>query len=221
MQVRYLGHAAVVLTAGGGETLLIDPYEPGGFDGRMAYGPIPLEPDAVVCTHQHADHSSLESVPGTPFVIDEDGEFGPFSVHRHAFAHDEYEGRRFGGQVDVLEIRVDGYSLVHGADIGESPGAELPDGLKRADVAFVPVGGLYTVGAAQAWEWCRRLTPRLICPIHYATARCRLPLGSLESFLAHVPSYSMAAPTDVPHRVELPEGLPSFDTRVTVIEPEC
>jgi L-ascorbate metabolism protein UlaG (beta-lactamase superfamily) len=195
MRVELLGHACVTLTTESGQQLLIDPYEPGGFDGQMRYPPIEASPDFVATTHDHADHAATDAVPGEPEVLDEarDVEAGPFRVRRFEFDHDEYDGRRFGGSVDVLLVEADGQRIVHGADIGQSPPPSVDPVLRRSDLFLVPVGGLYTIGAGQAVEWCARLAPRRVMPIHFKTEQCDLPIDGPETFLHLIASHPMNA----------------------------
>jgi len=190
MRIDYRGHACVKLTSRTGEELLLDPFEPEGFDGRMRYGPIEDRPDYVATTHDHADHAAVGSVPGCPEILPSDPEVnaGAFRIRRVEFDHDEYDGRRFGGSVDVLVIEVDEKTVVHGADIGQSPPPSIDPILRHPDIFLVPVGGLYTIGAGQAVEWCVRLAPGCVVPIHYKTDRCDLPIDGPETFLQFVAS---------------------------------
>lgn len=219
MEARFLGHAAVLLTSEDGTTLLIDPYNPGGFGGRMNYRPIPYRADAVVCSHDHLDHCAVNHLGNSPHLINEDDEgYGPFEVIRHAAFHDEYGGRRRGGVVDVLEIRVDGLKLVHLADVGHSPSAALVEPLRGADVLFVPVGGFFTIGAAQAHEWKRRLAPRRCVPVHYRTERCTLTLRPRQVFEAYAGCGGASEPDSC---VEVRSRMISFDNSVVLLNPEC
>lgn len=174
MELEYLGHAAFAVFHADG-TLVIDPYESGQFDGQMAYRPIDVEAQWVVCTHEHADHNAVHALPGAPDRVEQGGA-GPFTVERWPLAHDEYGGRRRGGMVDAVRITAGGCSLVHLSDVGESPCAELIEAWREPDVLLVPVGGYFTIGACQAWEWAARLRPRVVVPIHFRTAACSLPL---------------------------------------------
>ncbi len=221
MEARFLGHAAVLLMADDGTSLLIDPYNPGGFSGRMAYAPIPYQPDAVVCSHDHLDHCAVGDLANRPQVIDGEGAFGPFSVRRHQAYHDEYAGRRRGGAVDILDISVDGLRLVHLSDVGESPRAELVAALRGPDVLFVPVGGFFTIGAAQAFEWSRRLAPARVVPVHYKTARCALSVRPRANFEAYVESPGQAPGEGEPSCVELKSRMISFDHSAVLLQPEC
>jgi len=185
MELRLLGHAACVLTTSARESLVIDPYESGGFGGAMAYAPIEHVCDWVVCSHQHLDHCATHLLPGDPVVIDGEGTFGAFQIRRHTTAHDEYDGRRRGGSVDILEIVADGARVVHLSDVGQSPTSALVDALREPDVLIVPVGGFFTIGAAQAHEWSERLAPRWVVPCHYATPSCSLPIREVDIFTAY------------------------------------
>lgn len=185
VRLRFYGHAAVGIFVEDGPALLIDPYEPGGFGGLMAYAPITDRFDWVSCSHDHADHCAVDGLIGAPRRVAQ-GTFGPFEIRRHQVAHDEYEGRRRGGFVDLLEIRVCGLTLLHGADVGQSPTPQLIEALRRPDLWLVPVGGFFTIGAAQAAEWARRLDPRVVIPIHDKRPECGLALREAALFADYI-----------------------------------
>lgn len=185
MRITYYGHACCALTSASGASLLIDPYEPGGFSGVMRYREIRRNFIAGVATHDHLDHHGFEFVtPVPPIVID--GEVGPFVIRRLTLDHDEFGGRTRGGRSDALMIEVDEWVIVHLGDVGQSP-PDLP--ITSCDVALVPIGGNFTIGAFQAWEWICRLGPRCAVPVHYATRDCDLPIRGLETFLALAREY--------------------------------
>lgn len=216
MQIRFLGHACLLLTAADRITLLIDPYNPGGFGGKMAHSPIPYRANFVVCSHDHADHCAIEDLPTPhPHLITE-GPAGPFHITRIHAAHDEYGGRRRGGTVDIIRIAVDNLNIVHLSDIGHTPTAALLDAIGPVDVLLVPIGGFFTIGAAQAREWCLRTGARLILPIHYRNTRCTLPLLPLEIFLAQGFSYRMHPD----FMIAIDPDLLSFEQQVVVLEPQ-
>lgn len=221
MQIRFFGHAAVLLRAADGTTLLVDPYEPGGFGGRMGYAPITVRADAVVASHQHRDHAAVASLPNRPVNLDAQGRrarFGPFHVSRHRADHDEYGGRRRGGQVDILQVQVDGLRVVHLSDVGHSPRPAQVRALRHPDVLLVPVGGFYTIGAAQAHEWARRLAPRWLIPIHFKTPRCQLALLPEQPFLSY-PTAGLYFSED--SLIEVDSAMIRFRQSVVVLPPEC
>ena len=214
MELHFYGHAAVGLHAEDGSRLIVDPYRSGGLGGAMRYRPIETAYDWGVASHDHDDHAGFDQLPEPPQVVD-CGEYGPFRIDRFPFAHDEYDGQRFGGLVDILRIECDGVTVVHGSDVGQSPAGPLPDALRRPDVALLPTGGFYTLGPAQAWEWAERLGPDIVIPTHYATERCDLPLQPVDHLLARARRVVQIADGCV----ELSAGLPRFsDSSVVVIE---
>jgi L-ascorbate metabolism protein UlaG (beta-lactamase superfamily) len=172
LELVFYGHAAASLECGG-DRLVVDPYASGGFGGLIAYPPITGSFGAVVCSHAHADHAAVAELEGSPELIGE-GRWRGFTVGRHQLDHDEYGGRRRGGQVDALILEVGGWRVVHLSDVGHAPRAGDVEALRGADLLLLPVGGFYTIGAAQAWGWARRLAPARVAPIHAATPACRL-----------------------------------------------
>lgn len=181
MELEYLGHAAFAVYHARG-TLVIDPYESGQFDGRLAYRPIDVAAQWVVCSHEHADHNAVHAVPGAPVRLPEEPQATraqttcPFEISRWPLDHDEYGGRRRGGSVDALRVSDGEHTIVHLSDVGQAPCAELIAAWRQPDVLLVPVGGYFTIGAAQAWEWVARFRPKAVVAIHYRTAACTLPM---------------------------------------------
>lgn len=208
MRIHFFGHAACAITASSGASLLIDPYLPGAFDGRFKYPRIVGDFVATTCTHDHIDHNATHLIDAPRIDA---GEVGPFAISRFALSHDEFGGTKRGGSSDSLIVRVDGMSVVHLGDCGQSPEGHTP--LHHCDVLLVPVGGYFTIGAFQAVEWWKRLQPRVCIPIHYRTPQCDLPIRGLETFLALVREYNRANASYID--VEVDSQLP----RVVVLEP--
>ncbi len=218
MSLELLGHAALIIESRDGSRLLIDPYESGGFGGKMAYAPITRRIDFVACTHDHLDHCAWHMLEGDPEVLDDSPHqmAGPFDVRRHTLEHDEYGGRRFGGEVDALRVEVDGVVYLHLSDVGHSPGIEDIEALRGVDVLCVPVGGFYTIGATQAMEWCERLGARVVVPMHYRTPDCGLPIDGVEYFLAQVRHVYRVERVD-DHLIRVDD----YKTRVVVLPMTC
>ncbi|MEM1349340.1 MAG: MBL fold metallo-hydrolase, partial [Myxococcota bacterium] len=122
-----------------------------------------------------------------------------------------------GGSVDMLEVRADALSVVHASDVGQSPPAQLIERLEGPDVLLVPCGGFYTIGAAQAWEWVRRLRPKVIVPIHYKTRWCHLPLRDETVFRGYASAIGrIDARSEV---VEMPDLFGALDLDHTSTAP--
>jgi L-ascorbate metabolism protein UlaG (beta-lactamase superfamily) len=53
-----------------------------------------------------------------------------------------------------------------------------------ADYLLIPVGGYYTIDAAQATEICLAAKPKCIIPMHYRTANSGYPeIATVDEFL--------------------------------------
>ena len=184
MQVDFLAHAAFLFTSAAGTRVMTDPYEAGGFSGRVGYAPIDERPDLIVITHDHLDHSHTATIPGPFEVIRHQGSFEDISVRSVSAFHDEFEGKKFGGSIDMKIFTIDGVKICHCGDLGE----RLLDPAKRTeigpvDILIIPTGGFYTLGPEGALEVSRRLAPRVVIPCHYKTASCGFDIAPLDPFL--------------------------------------
>jgi L-ascorbate metabolism protein UlaG (beta-lactamase superfamily) len=66
MKIKWLGHAAFLITSDAGIKIITDPYEtnPG-----LKYGPINETADIVTVSHEHGDHNNAAAVKGNPQVV--------------------------------------------------------------------------------------------------------------------------------------------------------
>lgn len=185
MRIDFLGHACFLLTDARGVRVLLDPYESGGFSGRVGYAPVEEGSDVVVLTHDHPDHSHTATLPGEFEVLRHAGEARGIRVREVPVAHDMFGGRRFGGMVDMKIIEIDGLTVAHCGDIGELLDDERVARIGPLDVLIVPTGGFYTLGPDGAAALTRRLAPRLVLPCHYKTDRCGFDIAPVDPFLSH------------------------------------
>lgn len=159
-------------------TIIVDPFD------RAATG---LEPprskaDAVLYTHRHVDHASPYKAD---FVIEGPGEYEVKGVHFYGFAvpHDDAGGKRLGFSAAYL-IEADDLRVLHLGDFGaKNLSNEQVEELGDVDILLVPVGGGYTLGAADAERVVRVIEPRVVIPMHYAVPRLKIKLEGAEKFL--------------------------------------
>jgi L-ascorbate metabolism protein UlaG (beta-lactamase superfamily) len=185
MRLDFLGHAAFLLESASGLRVLIDPYESGGFGGRVGYRPITEVVDVVVITHDHLDHSHTATLPGPFTVIRHAGELRGMRVRSVQAFHDAVGGARFGGTVDMKVIELDGLRVCHAGDLGQDLTPSHLDALGEIDVFIPPVGGFYTLDADGAARATRALAPSVVVPCHYKTPACGFDIAALEPFLEH------------------------------------
>lgn len=183
MIIKYTGHACFkILDEATGYSLVFDPYRDGSVPG---FGRIVEVASEVICSHEHDDHAGIEHVKAEP--RDE----SPFRVDCIDTFHDPEKGRLRGkNRISVVTNRTTGEKLVHYGDIGEKLDDLLTEEnmalLKDADIALVPVGGVYTYDKYEALRLIDRTTPKLMIPMHFRSevAGFGLPnIDSIENFI--------------------------------------
>lgn len=172
MKLTWNGHACFTFDTDMG-TVVFDPYEPDYVPGLH----LPeLAGDTVLCSHDHNDHCWPQGVlntrrlPGyTVTVVD--------SFHDDA-------GGSLRGANRIHIIDADGFRLAHLGDLGHVLTPEQVEAMGRIDLLLVPMGGYYTIDAAQAKAVCEQLRPRIIVPMHYRKGEMGFDLiAEPETFL--------------------------------------
>ena len=98
--------------------------------------------------------------------------------------HDDQQGALRGE--DTIHILDDGQCRVaHLGDLGCEPTPEQREELKGLTALLIPVGGYYTIDAAQASALADELAPAVVIPMHYRGAGFGYDvIGPLENFTA-------------------------------------
>ena len=183
MLIRYTGHACFkVRDNTTGYSVVFDPYQP---DSVPGFHRIVDTASEVLCSHDHFDHNSRDS------LIIEPAENSPYEISFIDTWHDPEKGALRGpNRIYIVTDKRTGERLIHYGDIGEVMDDLLTEEnmalLKDADVALIPVGGTYTYDADQAIELIRRTTPKVAVPMHFRTETGFFGLsniGSIEDFL--------------------------------------
>lgn len=155
MTLTWHGHACFELKSADG-SVIFDPYAPGSVPGLELP---PLTADLTVCSHNHADHFSPDSVKPTGF----DPMIG---FHQELSFHDESFGMKRGNNVITL-VQAEGVRFVHLGDLGHPLPESKYKALGDVHVLMVPVGGYYTIDATQAKQICDSFDPVVVIPMHY------------------------------------------------------
>ena len=175
-----IGHAKFLIELENGLRIVTDPY-----DATCGYPVTPVKADVVLVSHGHHDHSAVDTIPGTPRVIAEKGTYdlgdGVKVTAVEAF-HDDAEGTKRGKTL-LFSVRAEGLNAVHLGDLGHIPTTAQVGALGAADVLMVPVGGFFTIDAAQAKETAELLQAKVILPMHYRTrVNSDWPIAPAEAF---------------------------------------
>lgn len=179
-RIYWCGHSYFIIEAEGA-TIAVDPH-----DGDSINLPTcRIQASLVLVSHNHFDHNAIEvaSGPETRIVKWKTGsfKFNNITIEGREYPHDKSKGG-IRGKTVAYKIRVDGVTIVHAGDLGSVPQGEDLEWL-RADVLMIPVGGVYTIDASEAWKIVEDIKPKIAIPMHYWIPGSILPLDPLERFL--------------------------------------
>lgn len=174
MNITYLGHSCFKVESQG-YSIVLDPYQDGKVPG---YAPVRETADEVLCSHGHGDHCGVEN------VTRKQGGVSPFTVETINTWHDDQQGALRGP--DTIHILDDGQCrLAHLGDLGCELTPEQKERLKGLTALLIPVGGYYTIDAAQAAKLAGELSPGLVIPMHYRGDGFGYDvIGTLDQFTA-------------------------------------
>lgn len=187
MIITAIGHAEFLLELENGMRLVTDPY-----DAACGYPVLPLQADAVLVSHQHHDHNAVGSISGCTQVVETAGCHtlaADVQVTAIPCWHDDDQGQKRGANLMFL-LEAEGLRVAHLGDLGHLPTPEQVAALAPVDVLMLPVGGYYTIDAAQAQQVALQLSAQVILPMHYRTqANADWPIAPVEHFVAQYPAW--------------------------------
>ncbi len=183
MIIRWLGHASFLLESSGVK-LLTDP-----FNDRIGYRPCNEKVDIVTVSHAHWDHNAVDTLSGSPRVIRDPGifEISGYTIQGIRSFHDRTQGRERGPNI-MFKITAEDLNVLHLGDLGHVLSAQQIKEIGKVDILLVPVGGCYTLDAADAHKVVEQLQPGIIIPMHFLTPHVSIrELGPVEAFVVQFP----------------------------------
>ena len=182
MNIRWHGHSCFRLESKEA-TLLIDP-----FPREIGLKPPKIDADIILSTHGHYDHAYLDGAPKESFIIKEPGEFEKSGITIQGLLsyHDNVKGMQRGLNT-IYIITLEDMRICHLGDIGqESLTQEQVSEIGTVDILFIPIGGTYTINAAQAIKIIQEIEPKIIIPMHYMVDGLLIDLDGPEKFLREI-----------------------------------
>lgn len=216
MKVKWLGHAAFLITSDEGVKIVTDPYKPGVYG--LEYGPIKDKADIVLVSHEHDDHNYVAGVPGNPQVIRGAGSHQANGIEFKGIAchHDESGGKERGDNT-IFCFSVNGVKLCHLGDLGHELSAGQVAAIGAVDVLMIPVGGSFTIDAAAADRVIGQLKPGVAIPMHCKTDGCpNFPVSDVQPFLSAKTNVKRTGKAEV----EFTKGKLPSPTQIIVLEHE-
>ena len=189
VEVRYLGHSAVLLTDGK-TRIVIDPFLTGNPMAALGVGEV--QADLILVTHAHGDHfgdsvalSKKGGVVVSTFEIATYAEkHGAKSVPMNLGGTYRFEGGwlkwvpawhsssfpdgTYGGMPMGVVVELGGKRIYHAGDTALFSDMRLI-GEMGLDIALLPIGDHFTMGPEDALKALELLRPKKVVPIHYNT----------------------------------------------------
>jgi L-ascorbate metabolism protein UlaG (beta-lactamase superfamily) len=177
LRIRWRGHASFYIESHDVK-IITDP-----FPESLGYPLVWNQADIVTLSHNHWDHAAVDTVAGEPAVVKGTGEFKTGRVLIQGFAsyHDKKKGRE-RGENTIYKIAVDDLNIVHLGDLGHVLPSSQVKQYGSVDILLVPVGGKFTIDAAEAFAVVQSIKPKIAIPMHYQTPHLSFQLGPVEEF---------------------------------------
>lgn len=195
LTITYLGHSGVLISDGA-HTLCIDPFLTGYPHAK--HQPADIKATHVAFTHGHADHFNDDGIAiakannahvMAPFEVANacikkgidadrvshcnpggkaDTDFGYVAftpaIHSSSDAEGNYMGVACG-----LSIHFGGIVIYHAGDTALFSDMKLIGEVAHPSIAFLPIGGAFTMTPELASHAAEMVKPKIAVPIHYKT----------------------------------------------------
>ncbi len=191
IKFTYFGHSCFLLEGAKGK-LIIDPFLKG--NPHVKVNPNEIVTNAILVSHAHADHvgdaleiSQKNHAPvigvyelvqnlvgkgalghGMNIGGSHTFDFGEVML-TPAFHSSGFADGTYGGSPCGFIIKMDNRTIYHAGDSALSLEMKLIGEMHNIDVAFLPIGDNFTMGAADAAKAVEFLNPKLAVPMHYNT----------------------------------------------------
>lgn len=187
------------------------------FDENLGLRVPKIGADILLISHNHPDHSNKKAITGTPFLIEEPGEYeikGVFIKGIFSF-HDNAQGKEMGTNI-IYRIEVKGMKLCHLGNLGQKElTPEQLEEIGEVDILMISIGGPFT-DAKTCAGIVSQIEPRMVIPMHYKIPKLKMKIDGPEKFFK-----TMGAEKTEPQKklkISL-KDLPKEETEIVVLTP--
>ena len=177
MKITYFGHSCFLIESSKGKRVIFDPFPP-----DLGYKEIKIKNiDLALISHNHFDHNYIKSFEKPFMVIRKPGIQKACGLEINGIKgfHDNKKGE-LRGKNNIYYLNIDGIKIAHFGDIGD-----IDIDLPKCDIAFIPIGGRYTINSDEALRLSEKIDTRLFFPMHYKTKFVDFPIDEKEVLLNH------------------------------------
>lgn len=199
---------------GGGEIkITIDP-----FDRTSGLKMPKVEGDILIISHSHQDVSNKKAITGTPFVIEEPGEYELKRIFiRGIPAFHDNSGGKERGTITIYKIEAEDINICHLSDLGQKELDEQQlEEIGEIDILMIPVGGSSTIGPKEAAAIISQIEPKMVIPMHYKIPKLKLSLEPIGKFLKIMGAEGVEPRKKL--KISL-KDLPKEETEIVVLTP--
>ncbi len=165
------------------------------------------EASILLITDQNKKEIDAKSIDGTPFLIDEPGEYDIKQIFVNGIpAKDKNEKK-----ITIYTIEAEGIKLCHLGKLGKTEITE--DQLEKigdADILIIPIGGNQTINSSGAAKIIKQIEPRIVIPMVYQIPKLKEKLETIDEFLKTMGMKSIEAQNkltikkkDMPNEMEI------------------
>lgn len=203
MKLKWYGHSCFGMTFANGKTLITDP-----FDDTVGYPLCTARADTVLSSHDHFDHNHVQSLAGTPALINTPGvhELSGIRIVGTPSFHDPEQGRLRGANV-IFTVEAEGLRIVHLGDLGHMPSPAQLQAISGADVMLIPIGGNFTITTPQAVDVIAQAKPRTAIAMHFKNRFCDFPVSDASEFIRLTHAVEMPGELEITSASELPAAI--------------
>lgn len=187
VKLEFIGHGCVQLSEGD-DKIIFDPFIDDNPVAKISSSDV--SPNYILLTHYHDDHKgdALEIAKDNDSLLISTAEIAGAAEQKGVKAHPMHIGgtKEFdfgkvrvtpalhgsgidGGLACGFVVDFHGKKVYHAGDTGLFSDMKLISELEEIDIAILPIGGNFTMGAEEAVMATQYLKPKAVMPVHYNT----------------------------------------------------